>query len=675
MKKGVSPGEASRRIREEHGVSPSLNALKYHKKRGLGFGTSPARKGKAPAIPVKIEKEFVDMILFFEELGFVVTMQFAMDFLSGVIEGTPAEDKMVTERQKRRYIYRVIKKKEYDLSFGKCFVVEEDRSKWEKAYILKQHYDTVKKILLDNNYAVRNPNYDESDPTSEEIILTSKERMISFDETKVKLDQTKEHVKSIGSKKRKKKGTVTKSSMCMSAVGSTIANGDTLPVYCVWQTGTLTEGQVQGQNSSLGPVNTYAPYISTPFHTCNEKGSVRAVELLDYLKKCVIPAYPDLSAKKPVIVFMDGCVTHLKYFIIEFCVENHIILVLRPPHTTHVIQPEDVHGFGVFKHHFTEAKMKKMTELRLLKINAIANSTAYFGPTHLSKADLIDLMKDPWQIAFSNENVKLAWKKVGVSPFTRCVEKALKVKEEATAKSFSKVASNAAMSKKMQCNISNFFNGGTSKTLSNDATATSNDEMATSNSNGRKISKTAHFWNATHGAITAPAFVKGLEKEEKERLQLEVQQQKKRAKREQSLSEKVAIWKKQGAIYWQKWKINFIDGRRNGNWNNYKSWPDMKFETLKSVLAHFDVYPGQRPPRKYKYGGKMDDLFREVLDMYKEKEKDIDDEVKVIKKEKKKEELLAQVEIDNKSRRQTRGRGNGRGATKPYGGVIDLDKL
>jgi hypothetical protein len=634
--KHISPEVAARNVAEQFGFSPNPEAIRRHmKNHGGGFagaGISPCKPGPKPAIPHSVEKELVKMMKHFYHLGIVLTITFSCKLLEGIIEGTPAAQKINTQAKLARYIYHLIQKHEHGLSLGKVFGVDDARARWSKSYIIAGHYNAVKKVLLEHNFAKLNSSYDGKNGQPE-LILLEKERILSFDETKVKLDQTDEQLVGIGPRgKGKKKGTMIHSSNCFSAIATTTAAGGCLPAYIVWQSGSLSDGQVNGRANTKGPKSSIPPY-RTPFHTMNEKGSVTSEKCLDYIKKVIVPAYPNLK-EKPIVLLMDGCITHIRWEIIEFCVETNIILLLRPPHTTHLTQPEDRHGFGVFKREFKETKNAVLAEREMRKFLAIGHNESYYGVVGLDKSDLIDLMKGPWEIAFSTSNVLKAWRLVGISPFTRCVQYKLKAEEEENARNMAKYMTTQKHAKKMENNMRNYFAGGTAKVEGSDG-----------NNEKKQISKTARYYtDSVSGAITSSEFVEIIRKEEEAARADEELKKAKRQKRAKALDENVNKWKRDGMIYDKIWKKNYLAGKLVGNWNNFKQWERMSHLTLKYVLAVYNIYPGQIPPVPYKYRpATVDNKFKQLLEIYEKNYEDIKKEVSIVKSEEKKAKLMEEA--------------------------------
>ena len=97
-------------------------------------------------------------------------------------------------------------------------------------------------------------------------------------------------------------------------------------------------------------------------------------------------------------------------------------IIVRPPHTTHVLQPEDVVSFRPLKIAFRAAKAKLLID-QGLKGHKVG----------ITGEHMLGLLKVAWESAFCREKVVQAWKVTGYIPFTRRVYWNLLRKEEATA--------------------------------------------------------------------------------------------------------------------------------------------------------------------------------------------------------------------------------------------------
>ena len=66
---------------------------------------------------------------------------------------------------------------------------------------------------------------------------------------------------------------------------------------------------------------------------------------MQWLKKCFEPATRDKAADEFRLLICDGHDSHISAEFIRHCIANHIVLLLLPPHCSHLMQPLDV---GVF---------------------------------------------------------------------------------------------------------------------------------------------------------------------------------------------------------------------------------------------------------------------------------------------------------------------------------------
>ena len=116
---------------------------------------------------------------------------------------------------------------------------------------------------------------------------------------------------------------------------------------------------------------------------------------------------------------MDGHGSHFTLELLTYCRSIGLHILLRPPHTTHILQGEDVVHFNVFKPKYHQAKMLALAQKVLT------------GAHRLTVADLLGVAKAPWEEAFNLSNSLKAWDEIGVSPFTmRVYWDLLKAKEK-----------------------------------------------------------------------------------------------------------------------------------------------------------------------------------------------------------------------------------------------------
>ena len=69
-----------------------------------------------------------------------------------------------------------------------------------------------------------------------------------------------------------------------------------------------------------------------------------------------------ISPKRPVVLVIDGHLSHVDYHTTLFCKENGILLFKLPPHTSHVMQPADRGYFNVLKNEWKKSCSRFMFE-------------------------------------------------------------------------------------------------------------------------------------------------------------------------------------------------------------------------------------------------------------------------------------------------------------------------
>jgi hypothetical protein len=175
------------------------------------------------------------------------------------------------------------------------------------------------------------------------------------------------------------------------------------------------------------------------FFDCNDKGSFDAAMLLRFLK-AMLQTYTRqgriLTAEAPALLVIDGCQTHLCKEIINWCIANHINIVLKLPYGSSLMQSMDAKGghFSVIKPAY-----RKKVRLRCLQLMiAHANATVLqrlagvgSGAGKLSLKEFVPALKAAWLKACTPERHKIALRTTGLVPFTMAPAFELQIREEA----------------------------------------------------------------------------------------------------------------------------------------------------------------------------------------------------------------------------------------------------
>uniref|UniRef100_A0ABD2WS72 DDE-1 domain-containing protein n=1 Tax=Trichogramma kaykai TaxID=54128 RepID=A0ABD2WS72_9HYME len=135
----------------------------------------------------------------------------------------------------------------------------------------------------------------------------------------------------------------------------------------------------------------------------SESGWMTAETFYHYVKNCFIPWLQKNSIELPVVLYVDGHVSHLSYPLMQLCVANQIELITLYPNSTHIIQPLDVARFHQLKDKYRETLRKwrfdndvvdykkhsfaPVLELTLLNIDVTSSITNGFRTTGLFPLD------------------------------------------------------------------------------------------------------------------------------------------------------------------------------------------------------------------------------------------------------------------------------------------------
>ena len=121
----------------------------------------------------------------------------------------------------------------------------------------------------------------------------------------------------------------------------------------------------------------------------------------DWLVNCFEPASAKYQRGEYRLLIIDGHQSHVSTKFIKFCVENKIILLCLPAHTTHLLQPLDVGVFSPLAFHYKK-------ELELL---------TRFSTVTVDKIDFLKIVQKARKSAISDKNIQTAWRVTGLVPY------------------------------------------------------------------------------------------------------------------------------------------------------------------------------------------------------------------------------------------------------------------
>lgn len=123
----------------------------------------------------------------------------------------------------------------------------------------------------------------------------------------------------------------------------------------------------------------------------------------DYITKQFYPWLLQNNIYPPVILFVDGHVSHRSLKLSEFCNEKQIVLVSLLPNTTHICQPMDVVVFSA-------VKRKWASTLQSFKIQSR-------GEERMSKASFCDLLDKCLSESLTVSTLTNSFTKTALYPF------------------------------------------------------------------------------------------------------------------------------------------------------------------------------------------------------------------------------------------------------------------
>ena len=135
--------------------------------------------------------------------------------------------------------------------------------------------------------------------------------------------------------------------------------------------------------------------------SCNSRGWTSNVHALEWLRRCFEPATRDKVNGQTRILICDGHGSHVTSEFIAHCREYNIVLLILPPHSSHLTQPLDVAVFGPLKKHMA-AELQGIIQTEVPRIQKVEWLSAYVHA------------RDK---AFSTSNILSAFSGTGINPF------------------------------------------------------------------------------------------------------------------------------------------------------------------------------------------------------------------------------------------------------------------
>lgn len=112
------------------------------------------------------------------------------------------------------------------------------------------------------------------------------------------------------------------------------------------------------------------------FFSANTKGWTGNVHGLEWLRRVFEPITRAKAGRQHRLLICDGHDSHISGSFLAHCLQNRIVLLILPPHTSHLLQPLDVAIFGPLKKRLTAA-LSHLNQAQLVRIQKYEWMEAY----------------------------------------------------------------------------------------------------------------------------------------------------------------------------------------------------------------------------------------------------------------------------------------------------------
>lgn len=288
---------------------------------------------------------------------------------------------------------------------------------------VRNFFERVARTAVRYGFAVWNADFDVNSKLSEMIIwIESKmSRVFTLDEAKVQLAYEKGvrgvRLLIIRGEDNQRPAVTANNAFSASVMGCRNLAGEALAPYFVCN----QEPDVDDDFDIPGTIvdTTTGECQKAQWVRGTKKGSFDAYAFATYLRDHLAPCIPDLSKENPAMVICDGAYTHVKDEVVELCAAMGILLIVLPPHCTHLLQGEDLYHFGKFKGSFRLIRAEIEAAKSLASAWFIQQVTREGVAVSFGQCEFWYAIREAWKGAWTKEAVGKGLKMQGLVPFTR----------------------------------------------------------------------------------------------------------------------------------------------------------------------------------------------------------------------------------------------------------------
>ena len=225
-----------------------------------------------------------------------------------------------SQKMSNNWIYRFLDRWKERLASMKPRGLESSRAKSATPEAIENYYNELERIM--NKYDLKDKPH----------------RIFNLDETGLQPEHRPPNV--IASSDSKPQSITSPRGTTVTLIGCINAIGSSLPPYFVFKgkqmntdlmTGALPGSGYAMSETGWSNSNIFKRYLQEHFLTYSQAGK---------------------NANEHTLLLYDGHSSHLSKEVINWALENKIVLFVLPPHTSHLLQPLDVGCYGPFKSYY-----------------------------------------------------------------------------------------------------------------------------------------------------------------------------------------------------------------------------------------------------------------------------------------------------------------------------------
>ena len=305
--------------------------IPYETLRGKVTLLHPNSHGRPPVMTPDEEEQIAYAFIYLAEVGAPCGRRQLRDIVKSYLDNIGQDSRFKNNRPGKDWIIKFEKRMSHILTRRKPEVLTTSRARGLTENVVKTFFDMWEKMLDENNLRDKGQEY----------------RIFNCDETGLNTNR-------IGDKMYAKKG-VRDTYIQAPSSGKTMytvlfcasASGHYMPPLVVYKAKTFEQEWGIG-----GPRN--AAY------TVSESGYMHDTNFGEWFTKVFVKE--TATYQKPVVLIFDGHNSHLTYKTVKSAIDNNIILLCLPPHTSHALQPLDVSVFRSVKSNWTNIVDQILTE-------------------------------------------------------------------------------------------------------------------------------------------------------------------------------------------------------------------------------------------------------------------------------------------------------------------------